>query len=91
MKNKHFYLNTVLILIFFIIIIIFLFSSQTGDDSHNVSEFAKRIAIIIADNLFLGNILRLFKDYNIRKIAHFTIFFILGSLVYIFIFKRYWN
>lgn len=88
MKRKQLYLNIILVLIFVFIVFIFLLSSQTGDESHDLSEFTKKLIIMFGDDLFLGNIIKLFKDYNIRKIAHLTIFFILGSLIYVYLFFK---
>ena len=53
-----------------IMILIFLFSSQNGNDSSQTSSFILSLFPYLKD---IGNM-----EFYIRKLAHFTIYFILG-------------
>lgn len=78
-----------LLLVIVWLVIIFLFSSSTGNSSNGLSKGIINKGIIIYEkvtNTDVNNKLIIKKlNYPIRKLAHYSIFFILGILVYLFL------
>lgn len=83
----------ILLLIIILLLAIFLFSSQNGSQSINVSD---KLSSIIIDKVYTlknkeislkeKNKLIRKNRYLIRKLAHFTLYFTLGILIYLLIF-----
>ncbi len=68
-------------------IVIFMFSNQNGNESQGTSDVITNSIISISDDYFGINISNL-KDtisFFIRKLAHFSIYFLGGILIYNFI------
>jgi len=68
-------------------IVIFMFSNQNGTESQGTSDVITNSIISISDDYFGINISNL-KDtisFCIRKLAHFSIYFLGGILIYNFI------
>ena len=74
MKNKN-KINIMLVILW--MILIFIMSSYNGDNSSNQSNFI----VDIISNIFNINNIEILS-LIIRKLAHFTEYFILGLLVY---------
>lgn len=80
-----------LFLIILWMIVIFMFSNQPANESGELSNSFINKTIVKIYEIFNGNIsnekkLEIINEYSypIRKIAHFTIYFILGILCFIF-------
>lgn len=80
-----------LILIIIWMIVIFMFSNQPAEKSGKLSDSFIDNTIVKVYEIFNGNInekqkLEIIEKYSypVRKIAHFTIYFILGILCFIF-------
>jgi len=68
-------------------IVIFMFSNQNGNESQGASDVITNSIISISDDYFGINIFKL-KDtisFCIRKLAHFSIYFLGGILIYNFL------
>lgn len=81
-----------LLLVILWMIIIFCFSNQPADDSSNLSNSFINNTIIRVYEVFNKNVTDIEKEYilerysmPIRKFAHFTIYFILGILLFIYL------
>lgn len=76
-----------LVLLLLCMAMIFHFSSETGSDSTNTSSFVLQIVYKIYQSIFSGKLtISTFREYMmtpIRKIAHFSEFFLLGLLAYL--------
>ncbi len=79
-----------LLLVILWMIVIFMFSNQPADESSNpsngfINNTIIRIYEVFNDNLTEGEKEYILEKYSmpIRKLAHFTVYFILGILVYI--------
>ena len=73
-------------------IVIFSFSNQPAIDSSKLSDGFINKTIIKVYEVFNGNITKEKKEeliskysYPVRKLAHFTVYFILGMLVFIYL------
>ena len=76
--KKHYLLGIVLLWM----ILIYYFSQQTVDESIRVSSVATSVFTGILEFLFPNSILEeKYTHHIVRKLAHFTIYFILGVLV----------
>lgn len=81
-----------LLLVILWMVVIFMFSNQPADESSNLSDGFINNTIIRVYEIFNDNVTESEKEYilekysmPIRKLAHFTVYFILGILVYIFL------
>ena len=78
-----------LLLVIIWLVIIFLFSSSSGTSSNSLSKGIINKGIVVYEkitNTDVNNKLIIKKlNYPIRKLAHYSIFFILGILVYLFL------
>lgn len=89
------YMKTIfsLVLILLSMVLIFKFSSQNGNDTNYLSlKVTNKIASIVFKNYNLqSNEIKNYITYSlniiIRKTAHFTMYYILGSSVYLLIFS----
>lgn len=78
---------TLILTIIFIMMMINLFSSQPGDKSNNLS---KQITKILLSKTKLDNEAEIVNRINaiLRKVAHFTLYFCLALVLYIFIYSN---
>lgn len=85
-----------IVLIIIWMIVIFLLSNQPGDESSKLSNSLIDKTIVRVYEVFNGRLNNLEKrliieeySYMVRKVAHFTEYFILGVLVYIYLIESY--
>ncbi len=85
-----------IVLIIIWMIVIFLLSNQPGDESSKLSNSLIDKTIVRVYEVFNGRLNNLEKrliieeySYKVRKVAHFTEYFILGVLVYIYLIESY--
>ena len=78
-----------LILIVIWLSVIFVFSSGTGNSSNSLSKRLINKSILVYEKISgndVNNEVIIKKlNYSIRKVAHFTIFLVLGIFIYLFI------
>lgn len=83
--KKMFYL----LLIILCLVCIYFFSSKNGNESNQSSRRVIRNVVSLIEKITHKDLdeKRIVKTWNypVRKIAHFTIFFILGVFMYLFI------
>jgi len=77
---------TLLLTIIFIMIIINLFSSQPGYESNDLSKQITKVLISKTDFVYqIKNVNKI--NAILRKVAHFTLYFCLALVIYIFIYR----